>query len=172
MIHVSVCVATLSDGFGVPEPTMRCPVSLESSPVSHLQAEDASKTDADPLTDEQLRDIESLARESSESNGRLKYLAPDAVLRLASEVRALRASLEAARATFIQASGDLDDEDAARRRAAIVRIQEAFEGENVAPVDRSWIDRAVSALIELGWLPAEGRDWAAGVLRRHVDGGR
>jgi hypothetical protein len=136
------------------------------------QLQDAPKVNVGPLTDEQLRDIESLARESSTSNGRLKYLAPDAVLRLASEVRALRAALETARATFIEASAALDDEDAARRRAAIVRIQEAFEGENVAPADRSWIDRAVSALIDLGWLPAEGRDWAAGILRRHVDGDR
>ncbi|HET6900091.1 MAG TPA: hypothetical protein VFK70_17190 [Vicinamibacteria bacterium] len=140
--------------------------------MPQLQSEDASRTEAEPLTEEQLRDIESLARESSTSNGRLKYLAPDAVLRLASEVRALRAALETARATFIGATGDLDDGDAARRRAAIVRIQEAFEGENVAPADRSWIDRAVGALIDLGWLPAEGRDWAAGILRRHVDGDR
>jgi hypothetical protein len=139
--------------------------------VTQLQAEDASKARTEPLTEEQLRDIESLARESSDSNGRLKYLAPDAVLRLASEVRTLRASLAAARVTFVQASGELDDGDAARRRAAIVRIQEAFEGENAAPADHSWIDRAVGALIDLGWLPAEGRDWAAGIIRRHVEGG-
>lgn len=167
-----MCGGTLRDGIGVPTPPMTCRVSLESSPVSHLQAEAAPTTDRAPLTEEQLRDIESLARESSDSNGRLKYLAPDAVLRLASEVRALRASLDAARVTFIQASGDLDQEDPSTRRAAIGRLREAFEGEKPAAVDNSWIDRAVGALIDLGWLPVEGREWAAGILRRHVDGGR
>jgi hypothetical protein len=161
-----MCGATLC----VPDPTISCAVSLESAPVPHLQEENSPTTHTEPLTDEQLRDIESLAREASDSNGRLKYLAPDAVLRLASEVRALRGSLEAARVAFIQASGDLGNEDAARRRAAVERIREAFEGETRAPVDHSWIDRAVSALIDLGWLPVEGRDWAAGVMRRHVDG--
>ena len=164
-----MCGATLC----VPDPTISCEVSLESSPVPNLPAESSPTTQTEsPLTDEQLRDIESLVRESSESNGRLKYLAPDAVLRLASEVRVLRASLDAARAAFVQANGDLDNEDAARRRAAIGRIREAFEGETLAPVDHSWIDRAVAAMIDLGWLPVEGRDWAAGILRRHVDGER
>jgi hypothetical protein len=51
-------------------------------------------------------------------------------------------------------------------------MQKAFEGKPRATVDHSWVDRAVDALIDLGWLPAEGRDWAAGILRRHVDGGR
>jgi hypothetical protein len=138
--------------------------------VPHLQEGHSPTTHPEPLSDEQLRDIESLARESSASNGRLKYLAPDAVLRLASEVRALRASLGAVRLTFIEATGDLDHEDAARRRAGIERMREALEGETPAPVDHSWIERAVSALIDLGWLPVEGRDWAAGILRRHVDG--
>jgi hypothetical protein len=161
-----MCGATLC----VPDPTISRRVSLESAPVPHLQEENSPATHTEPLTDDQLRDIESLAREASDSNGRLKYLAPDAVLRLASEVRALRASLDAARVAFIQASGDLDDEDAARRRAAVERIRAALQGEKPALVDHSWIDRAVSALIDLGWLPVEGRDWAAGVMRRHVDG--
>ena len=126
----------------------------------------------DPLTDEQIGDIQSLARETSESNGRLKYLAPDAVLRLAAEVRVLRASLESARVTLSQAQDDLDSEDAAVRRAASQRIREALEGESHPVADHSWIERAVSALIDLGWLPPEGRDWAAGIMRRHVDGQR
>ena len=124
------------------------------------------------LTDEQIGDIESLARESSESNGRLKHLAPDAVLRLADEVRVLRASLQSARVTFSLAKEDLDSEEAAVRRAASQRIREALEREMPPVVDDSWIERAVSALIDLGWLPPEGRDWAAGLLRRHVDGQR
>ena len=167
-----MCGPTLSGRLRVPGATAACDLSLESAPVPHLQADNAPTTHTEPLTDEQLRDIESLAREASDSNGRLKYLAPDAVLRLASEVRALRASLDAVRATLVQSSGDLDNEDAALRRAAIARMQKAFEGETRAPVDHSWVDRAVDALIDLGWLPAEGRDWAAGILRRHVDGGR
>jgi hypothetical protein len=122
------------------------------------------------LTDEQIGDIESLAGESSQSNGRLKYLAPDAVLRLAAEVRVLRASLQAARVALRQATEDLDSEEAAVRRAAGQRIREALEGEVDPVVDHSWIERAVSALIDLGWLPPEGRDWAAGLMRRHVDG--
>lgn len=167
-----MCGATLGDRFRVPGATISCEVSLESAPVPHLQTDDPPTKHTEPLTDEQLRDIESLAREASDSNGRLKYLAPDAVLRLAAEVRALRASLEAGRVAFTQASGNLDNEDAAARRAAIERIREALLGERPALVDHSWIDRAVSALIDLGWLPVEGRDWAAGILRRHVDGGR
>jgi len=124
------------------------------------------------LTDEQIGDIESLARESSESNGRLKYLAPDAVLRLADEVRVLRATLQSARVTFSQARADLDSEEATVRRAASQRIGHALEGEMHPVVDHAWIDRAVSALIDLGWLPPEGRDWAAGLMRRHADGRR
>jgi hypothetical protein len=124
------------------------------------------------LTDEQVGDIESLARDSSQSNGRLKYLAPDAVLRLAAEVRVLRASLQSARVTFREAREDLDSEEAAVRRAASQRISEALEGEIHPVADHSWIERAVSALIDLGWLPPEGRDWAAGLMRRHVDGQR
>jgi hypothetical protein len=124
------------------------------------------------LTDEQISDIESLARESSQSNGRLKYLAPDAVVRLAAEVRVLRASLQSARVTFSQARADLDSEEAAVRRAASQRVGQALEGE-IRPVDDdSWIERAVGALIDLGWLPPEGRDWAAGLMRRHADGQR
>jgi hypothetical protein len=65
---------------------------------------------------------------------------------------------------------DLDSEKAAVRRAASQRISEALEGEMHPVVDHSWIERAVSALIDLGWLPPEGRDWAAGLMRRHVDG--
>jgi hypothetical protein len=122
------------------------------------------------LTDAQISDIESLARESSQSSGRLKYLAPDAVLRPAAEVRVLRASLQSARVTFSQAREDLDSEEAAVRRAASQRVGEALEGEMHPVVDRSWIERAVSALIDLGWLPPEGRDWPAGLMRRHVDG--
>ena len=124
------------------------------------------------LTDEQISDIESLASESSQSNGRLKHLAPDAVLRLAAEVRDLRASLQSARVTFSQAREDLDSEEAAVRRAASQRVEEALEGEMHPVVDHAWIERAVSALIDLGWLPPEGRDWAAGLIRRHADGQR
>jgi hypothetical protein len=124
------------------------------------------------LTDEQISDIESLVRESSESNGRLKYLAPDAVLRLADEVRVLRSALQSARVTFSQAREDLDSEEAAVRRAASQRVGKALEGEMHAEADHAWIERAVSALIDLGWLPPEGRDWAAGLIRRHVDGQR
>ena len=124
------------------------------------------------LTDEQISDIESLARESSESNGRLKYLAPDAVLRLADEVRVLRASLQSARVTLSQAREDLESEEAAVRRAASQRIRAALEGEIHPVADHAWIERAVSALIDLGWLPPEGRDWAAGLMRRHADGQR
>jgi len=125
-----------------------------------------------PLTDEQIGDIESLARESSESNGRLKYLAPDAVLRLAAEVRVLRASLQSARVTLNQAREDLESAEPAVRRAASQRIRQALAGEMPPVVDHAWIERAVSALIDLGWLPPEGRDWAAGLMRRHEDGQR
>jgi hypothetical protein len=124
------------------------------------------------LSDERISDIESLARESSQSNARLKHLAPDAVLRLAAEVRDLRASLQSARVTFRQAREDLDSEEAAVRRAASQRVGEALEGELHPEADHSWIERAVSALIDLGWLPPEGRDWAAGLMRRHLDGQR
>jgi hypothetical protein len=124
------------------------------------------------LTDEQISDIESLARETSQSNGRLKHLAPDAVLRLAAEVRDLRASLQSARNTFREAREDLDSAEATVRRAARQRIEDALEGEVFSVVDHSWIERAVSTLIDLGWLPPEGRDWAAGLMRSHVDGQR
>jgi hypothetical protein len=124
------------------------------------------------LTDEQISDIESLARETSQSNGRLKHLAPDAVLRLAAEVRDLRASLQSARNTFREAREDLDSAEATVRRAARQRIEDALEGEVFSVVDHSWIERAVSTLIDLGWLPPEGRDWAAGLMRSHLDGQR
>ena len=123
---------------------------------------------ATPLTDEQLSDIESLARESAESGEALKYLAPDAVVRLVAEVRALRDVLLSTRAAISEVSATLESEDAAERRAAIERIHKTFEGEaHLAPQALS-VERAVDALIGLGWLPAEGREWADGLLRRHL----
>jgi len=58
-----MCGPTLSGRLRVPGATAACDLSLESAPVPHLQAENAPTTHTEPLTDEQLRDIESLARE-------------------------------------------------------------------------------------------------------------
>ena len=59
------------------------------------------------------------------------------------------------------------------RRAASQQVGQALEGEMHAEADHAWIERAVSALIDLGWLPpVRARDWAAGLIRRHVDGQR
>ena len=124
---------------------------------------------ATPLTDEQRSDIESLARRSAESGEALKYLAPDAVVRLVAEVRALRDVLLSTRAVISEVGARLDSEDAGERRAAVERIHKTFDGAaHLAPQILS-VERALDALIGLGWLPAEGREWAGGLLRRHLD---
>ena len=122
-----------------------------------------------PLTDEQLTDIESLARKSAESGEPLKYLAPDAVVRLVAEVRVLRNVLRSTRAAISQVRATLDSEDAGERRAAIERIHAAFDGAAHPAPEPLSVERAVNALVGLGWLPAEGREWAAGLMRRHLD---
>jgi hypothetical protein len=121
-----------------------------------------------PLTDAQLSDIESLARKAAESGEPLKYLAPDAVVRLVTEVRALRSVHLSTRAAISQVSATLESEDAGARRAAIERIHEALNGAAHPAPEPLSVERAVDALVGLGWLPAEGREWAAGLMRTHL----